>query len=95
MSLDDPLTAHKKVLSASGALRLDAAHGGPVHDELDDLLRQSVVDQVSILVQKDSPFQSVQDVIEAATQNPGSVIAGGTGTASLRATDSSRRAPCR
>ena len=34
----------------------------------------------ALLVQKDSPFQSVQDVIEAATQNPGSVIAGGTGT---------------
>ncbi|MDB6177421.1 tripartite tricarboxylate transporter substrate binding protein [Paracoccus sp. Z330] len=34
----------------------------------------------ALLVRKDSPFETVQDVIDAATQNPGSVIAGGTGT---------------
>jgi tripartite-type tricarboxylate transporter receptor subunit TctC len=34
----------------------------------------------ALLVRKDSPFQTVQDVIDAATQSPGSVIAGGTGT---------------
>lgn len=34
----------------------------------------------ALLVRAESPFQTVQDVIDAATQNPGSVTAGGTGT---------------
>jgi tripartite-type tricarboxylate transporter receptor subunit TctC len=34
----------------------------------------------ALLVRNESPFQTVQDVIDAAKQNPGSVIAGGTGT---------------
>lgn len=34
----------------------------------------------ALLVRQDSPFQTVQDVIDAATQSPGSVTAGGTGT---------------
>ncbi|GAA5118826.1 autotransporter-associated beta strand repeat-containing protein [Luteolibacter yonseiensis] len=51
--IDGPLTAYKKVLSASGALRLDANHSGLLRDELDTLLVDSVVNQQSILVQKD------------------------------------------
>jgi hypothetical protein len=53
VGIDDPLTAYKKVLSASGALRLDANYTGPLRDELDTLLVNSVVNQQSILVQKD------------------------------------------
>lgn len=53
VSIDGPLTAYKKVLSAAGALRLDANHTGPLRDELDTLLVNSVVNQQSILVQKD------------------------------------------
>ncbi|MCU0788061.1 MAG: hypothetical protein MUC91_07715 [Verrucomicrobia bacterium] len=53
--IDDPLTAYKKVLSSAGALRLDAGYAGPLRDELDSLLIQSVEDQVSILVAKDTP----------------------------------------
>jgi hypothetical protein len=53
--IDDPLTACKKVLSSAGALRLDAGYAGPLRDELDSLLIQSVEDQVSILVAKDTP----------------------------------------
>ncbi|WP_299357939.1 tripartite tricarboxylate transporter substrate binding protein [uncultured Paracoccus sp.] len=34
----------------------------------------------ALLVRSESPFQTVQDVIDAATQDPGSVTAGGTGT---------------
>lgn len=34
----------------------------------------------ALIVSKDSPFQTVQDVIDAATQNPGAVTVGGTGT---------------
>ncbi|MBU2957886.1 tripartite tricarboxylate transporter substrate binding protein [Paracoccus sp. C2R09] len=34
----------------------------------------------ALLVRNDSPFQTVQDVIDAAKANPGGVIAGGTGT---------------
>ncbi|RYD17716.1 MAG: hypothetical protein EOP88_25125, partial [Verrucomicrobiaceae bacterium] len=53
VGVDDPLTAYKKVLSASGALRLDANYTGTLRDELDTLLVNSVVNQQSILVQKD------------------------------------------
>lgn len=55
VNIDTPLTAYKKVLSSSGALRLDANYSGPLRDELDSLLIQSVEDQKSILVAKDSP----------------------------------------
>lgn len=34
----------------------------------------------ALIVSKDSPFQTVQDVIDAATANPGGVTVGGTGT---------------
>jgi hypothetical protein len=55
ISIDDPLTAYKKVLSSAGALRLDATYTGPLRDELDDLLIDSVENQQSILVAKDTP----------------------------------------
>jgi len=55
VTIDPPLTAYKKVLSASGALRMDANYGGLLRDELDTLLIDSVVNQKSILVAKDSP----------------------------------------
>lgn len=34
----------------------------------------------ALLVRNESPYQTVQDVIDAAKENPGSIIAGGTGT---------------
>jgi autotransporter-associated beta strand protein len=55
VTIDDPLTAYKKVLSSAGALRLDATYAGPLRDELDTLLVESVENQVSILVAKDTP----------------------------------------
>lgn len=57
ISIDDPLTAYKKVISSAGALRLDAA-AGSLRDELDTLLIESVMDQESILVAKDTPVTS-------------------------------------
>ena len=53
VSVDDPLTAYKKVLSSASPLRLDANFGSPLRDELDSLLVDTVVNQYSILVQKD------------------------------------------
>ena len=53
VTIDDPLTAYKKVISSVGPLRLDANYSGPLRDELDSLLKDSVVNQYSILVQKD------------------------------------------
>ena len=53
VAVDDPLTAYKKVLSSAAPLRLDANYTGDLRDELDDLLVDSVVNQYSILVQKD------------------------------------------
>ena len=61
VTTDDPLTAYKKVLSSSGALRLDASYSGLLRDELDDLLIESVENQESILVAKDSPVTSDPD----------------------------------
>ena len=54
VSIDDPLTAYKKVLSSAGALRLDAS-AASLRDELDTLLIDSVENQESILVAKDDP----------------------------------------
>ncbi|MEO7317499.1 MAG: hypothetical protein ABIZ56_00775, partial [Chthoniobacteraceae bacterium] len=53
ITIDDPLTAYKKVLSSAAPLRLDASYTGLLRDELDTLLNHSVVSQYSILVQKD------------------------------------------
>jgi hypothetical protein len=54
VTVDDPTTAYKKVISSASPLRLDANYSGPLRDELDTLLVDSVVNQYSILVQKDS-----------------------------------------
>lgn len=53
VSIDDPRTAYKKVVSSVGPLRLDANFAGRLRDELDSLLIDSVVNQYSVLVQKD------------------------------------------
>ncbi len=53
VTVDDPLTAYKKVLSSAAPLRLDANYTGTLRDELDTLLVDTVVNQYSILVQKD------------------------------------------
>ncbi|MES2924931.1 MAG: fibronectin type III domain-containing protein [Verrucomicrobiota bacterium] len=58
VTIDPPLTAYKKVLSSSGALRLNATYTGAVRDELDTLLINSVVNQESILVAKDTPLDA-------------------------------------
>ncbi len=52
VSIDDPLTAYKKVVSSVGPLRLDAS-AVSLRDELDSLLIDTVTNQYSILVQKD------------------------------------------
>jgi autotransporter-associated beta strand protein len=59
--IDDPLTAYKKVISSAGALRLDATYPGPLRDELDSLLVNSVESQESILVAKDTPRPEYPD----------------------------------
>jgi hypothetical protein len=61
VTIDDPLTAYKKVISSAGALRLDANFAGPLRDELDTLLIESVENQQSILVAKDSPVTTHPD----------------------------------
>ncbi len=53
VTVDDPKTAYKKVISSASPLRLDANYTGPLRDELDTLLTESVVNQYSVLVQKD------------------------------------------
>ncbi len=85
VGIDDPLTAYKKVLSSSGALRLDANHPGPLRDELDALLVNSVVSQQSILVQKDGNIagETTPNNGEANLANPPyNITNGGFGTLS-------------
>lgn len=53
VTVDNPTTAYKKVVSSAAPLRLDVNYTGTLRDELDTLLVDSVVDQYSILVQKD------------------------------------------
>ncbi len=53
VTVDDALTGYKKVISSGAPLRLDANYSGKLRDELDTLLVDSVVNQYSILVQKD------------------------------------------
>ncbi|MBB5350570.1 autotransporter-associated beta strand protein [Haloferula luteola] len=53
IAVDDALTGYKKVLSSAAPLRLDANYDAPLRDELDHLLKDSLVHQYSILVQKD------------------------------------------
>ncbi len=69
ITTDDPLTAYKKVLSSAGALRLDAS-AASLRDELDTLLIDSVENQESILVAKDSPREVTQDHPEYAYDPP-------------------------
>ena len=38
VSVDDPLTAYKKIVSGAGVLRLDAAAGTPLRDDVDAIL---------------------------------------------------------
>ncbi|MDQ8188922.1 hypothetical protein [Roseibacillus persicicus] len=53
VTIDDAPTAYKKVISSVGPLRYDANHPAPLRDEPDALLIDSVVNQYSVLVQKD------------------------------------------
>ena len=90
ITVDDPLTAYKKVLSSGGALRLDAS-AGSLRDELDNLLIRSVELQKSILVAKDSPREVTEDHPEyvydppsngeaALAESPYNITNGGFGT---------------
>ncbi len=69
VTVDDPLTAYKKVLSSAGALRLDAS-ASSLRDELDTLLIDSIIEQQSILVAKDSPRTPTDDHPEYAYDPP-------------------------
>ncbi len=54
VTVDDPLTAFKKVVSNAGALRLDANHTGPLRDEVDTLLFNNVVTQTPSRISRES-----------------------------------------
>lgn len=83
VNLDNPLTAYKKVISSAGALRLDATAIAPLRDELDTLLINSVVNQQSILLAKDSPLTTNDPPSNGEAQLAGSpynISNGGFGT---------------
>jgi autotransporter-associated beta strand protein len=52
--IDDPLTSFKKVVSNTGALRLDANYSGPLRDEVDTLLFTHVVTQKTSRIVRES-----------------------------------------
>ena len=60
VTTDDAETAYYKVIASAGALRLDA-NASSLRDELDTLLIDSVINQESILVAKDSPVTTDPD----------------------------------
>lgn len=54
VSVDDPLTAYKKVISSAGAVRMDAAYSGPLRDEVDTILFNNVVTQQHSRITRES-----------------------------------------
>ncbi len=53
ITVDDPLTAYKKVISSAGALRLDAS-ASSLRDEVDTLLFNNVINQVHSRISRES-----------------------------------------
>jgi autotransporter-associated beta strand protein len=54
LTIDPPLLAYKKLLSASGALRLDAAHTGAVRDEVDARAMSNVTAQTQNMISSEA-----------------------------------------
>ncbi|MBK1834172.1 autotransporter-associated beta strand repeat-containing protein [Roseibacillus ishigakijimensis] len=54
ITVDDPLTAYKKVLSQAGAVRMDANYAGPLRDEVDTLLFENLTNQVHSRISRES-----------------------------------------
>ena len=54
VTIDDPLTAYKKVISNAGAVRLDANYSGPLRDEVDTILFNNVVGQIHSRISRES-----------------------------------------
>lgn len=54
LTIDPPLLAYKKLLSASGALRLDAAHTGAVRDEVDARAMSNVTAQTQNMISSET-----------------------------------------
>ncbi len=53
-TIDDPLTAYKKVLSQAGAVRMSANHAGTLRDEVDTLLFGNVANQIHSRISRES-----------------------------------------
>lgn len=58
---DHAALAFKKVASSSGALRLDAAHPGPVHDEVDARMMQNLRTQTRNHITRESDLAGVSN----------------------------------
>ncbi len=54
VSTDSPLTAYKKIVSNSGALRLDASYPGALRDEVDTILIDKLTTQTRFHVTRES-----------------------------------------
>ena len=54
VSVTDPKTAFKKVISDAGAVRLSANYSGPLRDEVDTILFNNVVNQVHSRISRES-----------------------------------------
>jgi autotransporter-associated beta strand protein len=61
LTIDPPRLAYKKVVSSSGALRLDAAHPGPLRDEVDTRLIQNLVSQSRNMITRPSDLAGVSN----------------------------------
>lgn len=54
VTVDDALTAYKKVISNAGAVRLSANYSGPLRDEVDTILFNNVVNQIHSRISRES-----------------------------------------
>lgn len=61
LNIDPPRLAYKKVVSNAGALRLDAAHGGPLRDEVDTRLFQNLVNQTRNIISRPSDLAGISN----------------------------------
>ncbi|MCU0796833.1 MAG: autotransporter-associated beta strand repeat-containing protein [Akkermansiaceae bacterium] len=61
LTIDPPRLAYKKVVSTSGALRLDAAYTGPIRDEVDTRLVQNLITQSRNIITRPSDLAGVSN----------------------------------
>jgi autotransporter-associated beta strand protein len=61
VTLDSPTIAYKKLVSKSGALRLDVTHAGPLRDEVDTRLIENLVNQIGSRITSEAELAGISN----------------------------------